>query len=410
MSVTALTTAMTVAAAAVPTGNAPASVPSVATVLAAVDRVQWEVATAAGSETLQPPAPAQALASPQATDPQNPIDLGLADPAPPIIQVPAAQTDPQGSAPVDAQSDIIVVGRKSNPADPLEELNSESFNVTQTFDKSFVAPIAFAYGEVMPRPVRKGVRNFLHNLGEPVVFINYMLQLKPGKAAETLGRFAINTTLGLGGVIDVAKREPFNLPHRENGFANTLGYYGVKPGPYFYLPLVGPTTLRDFIGGRLDLMVMPAIFPKWFAKKKIVVPIWVLSELGRRLEFNDELTRIHATVDPYVAARTYYLQKRQAEIDALHGRKASPDKPTTPATPSPVPARPEGQSPAGTNGISAIGSEFGRQLLDAGQLAGNFSFSGTAVTRYLVGDFADWKAVELRGSARTWIGAVELAW
>ena len=150
----------------------------------------------------------------------------------------------------------------------------------------------------MPRPIRKGLRNFLHNLGEPIVFLNFLLQLKPGKAAETLGRFAINTTLGAGGLVDVAKRKPFNLPHRDNGFANTLGYYGVKPGPYFYLPLVGPTTLRDFIGDRLDLLVLPTVFGKWFQRKEIVVPIWVLSELGRRIEFDDELREIRATHGP----------------------------------------------------------------------------------------------------------------
>ncbi|MCL6683768.1 MlaA family lipoprotein [Sphingomonas alba] len=411
MSVTALTTAMTVAAAAVPNGNASASAASVATVLAAADRDQWEVATAAGAEALQSSATAQAPASPQSSEPQNPIHLGPAEPARPIIQVPATQTDSQASPPGGEQEDIIVVGRKPNPADPLEELNSQSYEVAQTVDKSFVAPVAFAYGEIMPRPVRKGLRNFLHNLGEPVVFINYMLQLKPGKAAETLGRFAINTTLGWGGVIDIAKRKPFNLPHRENGFANTLGYYGVKPGPYFYLPLVGPTTLRDFIGGRLDLMVMPAIFPKWFARKEIVTPVWVLSELGRRLEFNDELTRIHATLDPYVAARTYYLQKRQAEIDALHGRKASADTSTAPAaTPPPVPDRPEGQMPAGSSGVSSIGSDVGRQLLDAGQLAGNLSLSGAGRAAPLAVDFADWPAVDLRAVAVEWGGRIELAW
>ena len=74
--------------------------------------------------------------------------------------------------------------------------------------------LAFAYEDVIPRPIRKGLRNFLHNLGEPIVFLNFMLQLKPGKAAETLGRFVINTTIGAAGLVDVAKRKPFNLPHR----------------------------------------------------------------------------------------------------------------------------------------------------------------------------------------------------
>src|SRR3546814_2446438 len=90
-----------------------------------------------------------------------------------------------------------------------------------------------------------GLGNALRNISEPVNFLNFLLQFKIGKAAETLGRFVVNTTFGVGGLVDVAKTKPFNLPYRRNGFANTLGFYGVEPGPYFYLPLVGPTTLRD---------------------------------------------------------------------------------------------------------------------------------------------------------------------
>src|SRR3546814_2534491 len=76
-----------------------------------------------------------------------------------------------------------------------------------------------------------------------------------GKALETVGRFAINSTIGAAGVFDVAKKAPINLPYRSNGFANTLGFYGVEPGPYFFLPLVGPTTLRDMVGDGIDLLV-----------------------------------------------------------------------------------------------------------------------------------------------------------
>ncbi len=147
-----------------------------------------------------------------------------------------------------------------------------------------------------------------------------MLQLKPGKAAETFGRFAINTTLGAAGLVDVAKRKPFNLPYRRNGFANTLGYYGVKPGPYFYLPLVGSTTLRDFIGNRLDQLILPLALGRSIFRPKFAIPIAILGELDYRIEFDGQLREIRATRDPYVAARTYYLRKRQAEIDALHGR------------------------------------------------------------------------------------------
>ena len=182
-----------------------------------------------------------------------------------------------------------------------------------------------------------------------------MLQLKPGKAAETFGRFAINTTLGWAGLIDVAKRKPFNLPYRRNGFANTLGYYGVKPGPYFYLPLIGSTTLRDFIGNRLDLFILPMALGSKFTGPKFVIPAAVIGELDHRIEFDDELSKIRATGDPYVAARTYYLRKRQAEIDALQGRGDSAVRVTAPApassdpTPAPTSPAPAQDGPSGSN-------------------------------------------------------------
>lgn len=245
------------------------------------------------------------------------------EPAQSTEPAPSAQPASQAPAPFTGRGEIVVTGRRATPEDPLQELNSKSYTVVQSVDKAIIAPVAFAYKEAVPRPIRSGLRNLLHNLGEPIVFLNFLLQVKPGEAAETLERFLINTTIGAAGLVDVAERKPFNLPYRYNGFANTLGYYGVKPGPYFYLPLVGSTTLRDFIGNRVDQLLLPMALGRRFTKPEFVIPIVVLNELNKRIEFDDELRAIRATRDPYVAARTYYLQKRQAEIDALHGRKDS---------------------------------------------------------------------------------------
>src|SRR3546814_5226053 len=121
----------------------------------------------------------------------------------------------------------------------------EAFQVSQSVDKSFVGPIAKGYEGVVPKPIRDGLGNALRNLREPINFLNFLFQFKIGKAVETVGRFAINSTIGVAGIFDVAKKPPVNLPYRPNGFANTLGFYGVEPGPYFFLPLVGPTTLRS---------------------------------------------------------------------------------------------------------------------------------------------------------------------
>ena len=368
MGFSALTTALAVAAAPVPGGATPAPVPAFSFGLAAAGQAQpVGDPAAATAEPSPPPAPAQSTVQttqpPQPADPaQSTVPGQATDPAQPIGPILSVPADPQAAAPPPGPGDIVVTGRRDSPEDPLQDINATTFEVTQSVDKAIVAPVAYAYEDVMPRPIRQGLRNFLRNLGEPVVFLNYLLQLKPGKAAETVGRFAINTTIGAAGIIDVAKRKPFNLPHRRNGFANTMGYYGVPQGPYFYLPLIGPTTLRDFIGNRLDLIVLPLSIGNQFSSPAIALPVAGLSELNSRIEFDDELREIRATRDPYVAARSYYLRRRQAEIDALHGRgdgtvpiiappkvsaKPAPDAPA-PALPSPAPVQenPPAPSPA----------------------------------------------------------------
>ncbi|WP_395398056.1 VacJ family lipoprotein [Novosphingobium sp. BL-8A] len=218
-------------------------------------------------------------------------------------------------------SDIIVRHRRPSPGDPLEQINVESFKAVQAVDKAVIEPVAKVYNKGIPRPIRQGLRNFFNNFNEPVVFLAFMLQLKPGKAAETAGRFVINTTLGVAGVVDVAKRKPFSLPYRPNGVANVLGYYGVGPGPYMYLPLVGPTTVRDLIGDTLDNLVLaPTLIGKPFNKPEVALPMSVVRQLGERGAFDEEINRIRKTDDPYATYRELYLRQRQAEIDALHGR------------------------------------------------------------------------------------------
>ncbi|WP_298670702.1 VacJ family lipoprotein [uncultured Sphingomonas sp.] len=232
----------------------------------------------------------------------------------------------QATQPVQAaQGDIVVEAHRRNDAgDPLHALNEKSFEATQAVDRALVAPVAFAYKRHVPEPVRDGLRNFLKNLREPIVFVNFLLQLKPGKAAETAGRFALNSTVGVAGLVDIAKRRPFNLPRRPNGFADTLGYYGVKPGPFFFLPLIGPTTLRDAIGGVADRALLLGAIGAPFNRPTYTVPATVLGTLDRRIEFDEDLKRIRDdTADPYLSRRTFYLCKRQAEIDALHGHRKS---------------------------------------------------------------------------------------
>ncbi|MDI1295120.1 MAG: VacJ family lipoprotein [bacterium] len=254
--------------------------------------------------------------------------VAVAQPTPPVVTAPAT-TPPAATGaavdPADEIHDIVVTGEtRPPPGDPLEKLNAKSFEAVQSVDKAVVEPVAKAYNKGLPRPVRKGLRNFFSNLGEPVVFAAYLLQFKPGKAVETAGRFTINSTLGFVGLFDVAKRKPFYLPYRPNGLADTLGYYGVKPGPYMYLPIIGGTTLRDVIGDTVDKMALPFAVGKPFTKPVYVIPATILDQLGERAAFDERIADIRSQDDSYAAYRELYLKQRQAEIDALHGR-TTPD-------------------------------------------------------------------------------------
>jgi phospholipid-binding lipoprotein MlaA len=222
-------------------------------------------------------------------------------------------------------SEIIVTGRAGPPpGDPLEQVNEVSFAAVQAVDKALVGPVAHAYKTAVPSPVRSGVRNLLSNLHEPETFLNFLLQHRIGKAFETLGRFAVNSTIGVAGLFDIAKRRPFNLRHRNNGFANTLGFYGVKPGPFFFLPLVGATTLRDFVGYSVDKLILPTSVGKPFNQTSYNISTGALSALDHRNITDADIQKIrNGDRDPYAAVRENYLQRRQAEIDALHSKSGA---------------------------------------------------------------------------------------
>ncbi len=209
----------------------------------------------------------------------------------------------------------------------MESVNVITFNTVQAVDQAVIAPVSMVYKDVIPKPVRDGTRHFLDNLLEPVVFLNFLLQHKFGKAAETLGRFTINSTVGVAGLIDVARNKPFHLPRRPNGFAFTLGYYGVKTGPFLFLPIIGPTTVRDMFGRWVDLLVLPASIGKPFNDPVYSLSTVTFRALDERAESDERLETLRDAPDPYAALRDAYLKNRQDEIDELKGkhRSAAPE-------------------------------------------------------------------------------------
>lgn len=245
-------------------------------------------------------------------------------------QAPAAQEQPETPAPPTAppaEGEILVSGRAPSAIDPVEHVNVVSFEAVQEIDKVITGPLARSYMHALPKPARDGVHNVLNNLDEPIVFVNFLLQLKPGKAIETAGRFLVNSTLGVAGLVDVAKRKPFNLPRRSNGLADTLGYYGVGTGPYLFLPIIGATTLRDLIARPIDLMILPAAVHKPFGDPKVALAKGTISALDERAENDAKIARIHAANDPYLVQREEYLARRKAEIEVLQGKRKSIDDP-----------------------------------------------------------------------------------
>ncbi len=229
-----------------------------------------------------------------------------------------AQEETAGDPPPEEGNQIIVTGGYGPPEeDPLMRVNERAFDITEGVDQAVVGPIAYAYEEALPSPFREASRNFLRNLREPTNFINFVLQGKFGKAFETLGRFAINSTVGFGGLVDMAGKPGIGLPYRRTGFSDTLGFYGVGDGPFLVLPLVGSTTVRDFFGAGLDQALFPMIVGKPLNTPEYGVPAYVLNSLNFRLEFDEQLTDIRDSDDPYVELREQYLAKRRYEIELL---------------------------------------------------------------------------------------------
>ena len=134
--------------------------------------------------------------------------------------------------------------------DSMEPFNRRMYALNTQFDKKIAYPASRIYAAAVPKPVRKGILNFYNNFKEIPTFVNSVLQLKPGKAANALGRFVVNSTAGLLGVTDVAKN--IGLRSDPETMGDTLGHYGIGTGSFLVLPVLGPSTVRDAVGSAAD--------------------------------------------------------------------------------------------------------------------------------------------------------------
>ncbi len=195
--------------------------------------------------------------------------------------------------------------------DPLEGGNRAVFGFNEGVYQYVLDPLAQFYEAVVPAPVRTSVRKFFSNLHEPVTFTNEVLQGAAADAGTTLGRFVVNSTIGIGGLFDPAT--PMGLERRITDFGETLAYYGTPAGPYLVLPLLGPATARDTIGEGVDLLLRP---DTWLLG---AAPIFVVNAGDGFSAYEMERSRLEAlretSIDFYSAMRAAYLMDRDAQID-----------------------------------------------------------------------------------------------
>jgi phospholipid-binding lipoprotein MlaA len=225
-----------------------------------------------------------------------------------LLAMPACATRPPADDP-----EALAEFRTNN--DPIEPTNRVLLQVHEAVDQAVLEPVARAYREVVPRPVRTGVRNALGNLRAPVILLNDALQGERQRAEITLGRFMINSTLGLGGLIDVAAM--IGVPGHAEDFGQTLAVWGVGEGPYLFIPVLGPSNPRDLSGSIVDIAANPV---SYIGQGGLVDAFdWTriaLTVVDTREGLLDAVEQVRATsLDPYATIRSAYRQRRRAEIE-----------------------------------------------------------------------------------------------
>ena len=198
----------------------------------------------------------------------------------------------------------------ADPRDPWERYNRSMYSFNEAVDTAVLKPVAPAYRDVLPQPVRTGVSNFFGNLGDAWSFVNNILQAKPEGALHSFWRVVINSTMGLGGVLDPATEMRLQR-HRED-FGQTLGYWGVPAGPYFVLPLFGPSTLRDAAALPVDAYGSAVGHVNDVSVRNSLIGVNVIQTRASLLTTTDFLES--AALDKYSFQRDAFLQKRRNEI------------------------------------------------------------------------------------------------
>jgi len=229
--------------------------------------------------------------------------------------VPAVADSPSDPALDDSEyddffADEFEFGEEVATNDPFEDTNRSVLTFNRGLSRHVFDPMIRGYRFVVPEPARRGVRRAFTNFKTPSTLVNDLLQLRFKDAAQTFGRFVLNTTIGFGGIFDVAIEAGWE--HHESDFGQTLGRLGVSAGPYLVVPIMGPNTIRDGFGGIVDLFFQPLTYligPIESIVLGVSGGFTTLDARGAALKALEE-----SSVDFYSALRSAYLQSRAAHI------------------------------------------------------------------------------------------------
>lgn len=239
-----------------------------------------------------------------------------------------------------------------DPRDPNEGFNRGVWAFNQGADKAVVKPVTTVYRTVAPVPARRGLSRVLANLTEPFSAVNALLQGKPGRAFNSMGRFLINSTIGVAGLADHAT--DLGLPPTREDFGQTLHHWGAKDSPYLVLPLIGPSTIRDGVGAAVQFVADPAqlvtrdLLGLSGAERAGITVARIVD--GRSQSLDSGYDGILASsADPYAVARSAYFQRRELQLkdeearaqttpeeeDQLLNDALAEDAPPSPGNPPP---------------------------------------------------------------------------
>ena len=203
--------------------------------------------------------------------------------------------------------------------DPFEPTNRFMFEVNEAIDKAVLQPIAEAYRDVLPKPIRSGIRNVLGNLRTPTILTGDLLQGNVTRARETLGRFIVNSTIGIGGIVDVGRR--YDVHGHSEDMGQTFAVWGMGEGFYMFVPLLGPTTARDLAGFAVDIYTNP----QSLIGQGQILDVWNYTRIGMtvvdtREALLEPFDMVRKTsLDPYATLRSAYRQRRMFEIENREG-------------------------------------------------------------------------------------------